>query len=138
MSTPDLVQSFYDCIWNAGQIDAIPRLLARDFTFRGSLGDQIRGHEAFADYVRSVRGSLTNYRCNILDCVHEETRVFAKMRFSGLHSGVFRGCPPTGLPVWWDGAALFRFESGVIAELWVLGDLLGLDHLLRQNEATGR
>src|SRR5215467_5254760 len=49
----------------------------------------------------------------------------------------FRGYEPTGKIVDWLGAALFRFENSVIAELWVLGDLAWLDALL-QAQATDR
>lgn len=55
------------------------------------------------------------------------------MRFSGTHVGDFRGYAPTGLPVHWEGAARFRFEDARIRELWVLGDLAGLDALLKSN-----
>ncbi len=58
------------------------------------------------------------------------------MRFGGIHVAPFRGYEPTGKPVHWLGAALFRFDSGCIAELWVLGDLAGLGAVLQQN-ATG-
>jgi predicted ester cyclase len=137
MSTPPLVKAFYERIWNAGDLGAIQGLLARAFVFRGSLGSEMVGHEAFGNYVRSVRGALGSYNCEILDCVEEGDRAFARMRFSGLHTGPFRGFQPTGKPVHWHGAALFRFEQGVITELWVLGDLAGLDQLLRQNQAAG-
>jgi predicted ester cyclase len=60
------------------------------------------------------------------------------MRFSGLHTGEFRGYSPTGLPVGWLGAALFRFEEDAIAELWVLGDLAGLDEILKTNQERRR
>ena len=50
-----------------------------------------------------------------------------------MHVGNFRGHQPSGLPVHWHGAALFRFEHGRIGELWVLGDLVGLDAMLRSN-----
>jgi predicted ester cyclase len=56
------------------------------------------------------------------------------MRFSGTHVGTFRGYPPSGKDVFWHGAALFRFEGNRIAELWVLGDLAGLDAMLQKNE----
>jgi steroid delta-isomerase-like uncharacterized protein len=136
MSTPTLVQSFYDRIWNAGDLDAVPELLAEGFSFRGSLGVELRGREAFKDYVRSVRGALGNFRCEILDCVAERGRAAAKMRFSGLHTAPFRGYPPTGRPVQWLGAAFFRFHAGVIAEAWVLGDLSSLDAVLKSNRAA--
>jgi hypothetical protein len=35
--------------------------------------------------------------------------------------------------VHWHGAALFRFEDDRIGELWVLGDLAGLNAMLRSN-----
>jgi hypothetical protein len=34
----------------------------------------------------------------------------------------------------WLGAALFRLEPSTIRELWVLGDLAGLDALLKKNQ----
>lgn len=134
MSVPKLVQQFYERIWNRGDLDAVVDLLHEDFLFRGSLGSERRGREGFTDYVRSVRGALSDYRCEILDCVTQDDRAFAKMRFSGVHTSEFRSHPPTGLPVHWLGAALFRFSENLIAELWVLGDLAGLDTLLKKNQ----
>lgn len=136
MSTPKLVQDFYERIWNAGDLEAVSALLSDDFTFRGSLGSEWRGRDGFAEYVRSVRCALSNYRCEIQECVTEDNRAFAKMRFSGVHKGEFLGYLPTGLPVHWFGAALFRFAGDAIAEIWVLGDLAGLEALLKKNEES--
>ena len=136
MSTPRLVAAFYDRIWNQGDLEASNQILGDDFSFRGSLGPESRGRAAFNDYVRAVRGALSAYRCDILDCVAEGDRAFAKMRFSGVHTGVFRNHLPTGKALEWLGAALFRFRDGVITELWVLGDLAGLDEVLRKNSIS--
>lgn len=132
-----LVRAFYERIWNAGELEAARELLAADFAFRGSLGPTTRGREAFCEYVRSVRSALADYRCEILDCVTEDQKAFAKMRFCGVHVGNFRGHAPTGRPVQWLGAALFRCANGLIAELWVLGDLASLDETLQQNARGG-
>ena len=133
MNTLELVQIFYDRIWNAGDTAATEELLTADFRFRGSLGPEMRGRDAFCDYVRAVRSALQGYRCDILECVREGPKAFAKMRFSGIHVGAFRGFPPTGKPVEWLGAALFRTQESRIAELWVLGDLISLDAILKSN-----
>jgi predicted ester cyclase len=133
MSTPSLVIDFYQRIWNAGNQAAAAELLSEDFLFRGSLGAELRGQTAFWDYVCEVRSALGDYRCDILQCVSEGHHAFAKMKFSGLHIGDFRGHRPSGLPVYWHGAALFRLAHGRIGELWVLGDLVGLDAILRLN-----
>ncbi|MFN7979358.1 MAG: ester cyclase [Vicinamibacterales bacterium] len=136
MSTPALVDAFYARIWNDGDVAAAEELLADTFVFRGSLGAELRGRDQFLDYVRMVRSALDGYRCDIRECVSEDDRAFARMRFSGRHVGVFRGFAPTHQPVEWAGAALFRFERDRIAELWVLGDLAGLDAMLRANQAA--
>ena len=133
MSTPNLVESFYERIWNTGDLAAVSDLLTNDFSFRGSLGSEMRGHEKFMEYVRSVRAALADYRCEVLECVAEGDQAFAKMRFSRQHVASFRGYQPTGKPVHWLGAALFRFERQHIGELWVLGDLAGLDAVLKNN-----
>ena len=132
MSTPPLVRAFYERIWNAGDLEAAEGLLASGLSFRGSLGAELRGRDAFLDYVRSVRSALSDYRCEIVDCVAEGDRAFARMRFSGRHTAPFRGFAPTGREVSWAGAALFRFAGEVIAEIWVLGDLARLDTLLAE------
>jgi len=135
MSTHPLVESFYSRIWNAGG-EHVEDLLSRDFTFRGSLGTEARGHQEFLAYVRSVRGSLADYHCEILQCVTELPRAFAQMLFSGVHVAPFRGFSATGRPVAWHGAALFTFRDDLISELWVLGDLAGLDQVLKANATS--
>lgn len=137
MRVSELVESFYADVWNRGDLGAIPALLREDFTFRGSLGAERRGHAGLAEYVRQVRGALSGYRCEILDLVAEEPRAFARMRFSGLHVGPFLDFPPTGQRVEWAGAALFtKGDDGRLADLWVLGDVAGLRALL-QAQAGG-
>jgi predicted ester cyclase len=133
MTTPNLVRDFYERIWNAGSHSAVDEILSDSFVFRGSLGAETRGRARFWDYVCGVRSALDNYRCDILECVSEGPLAFAKMRFGGVHVADFRGYRPSGLPVHWSGAALFRLEDGRIAELWVLGDLAGLDAMLSSN-----
>jgi len=138
VSTPSIVRAFYERIWNDGDLSAIPELLAEKFVFRSSLGSEMLGHKAFEDYVCSVRGSLSNYHCEVLDCVAEGNRAFAKMRFSGVHTDVFRDYQPTSKLVHWLGTALFHIDRGVISEIWVLGDLAGLEQVLQNNKGTLR
>jgi len=138
MSTPKLVEDFYERVWNDGNLDAAAELLTPEFSFRGSLGNEMRGREPFNSYVRSVRAALADYHCEILSCVAEANHAFAKMCFSGRHVAAFRGYEPTGKIIRWLGAALFRFEDSMIAELWVLGDLASLDALLQAQAADCR
>ena len=128
-----VVQKFYADIWNKHDKSAIPSLLDSDFTFRGSLGQSKTGHSEFADYVDFVHHALGAYQCDILDLVAEDNQCFARMRFSGTHRGDFFGFKPTGKKVEWAGAALFTFRDGLVANLWVLGDVHGLLQQLEDN-----
>jgi steroid delta-isomerase-like uncharacterized protein len=137
MNVKALVASFYADIWNRGDLSIVPVLLREDFTFRGSLGAERRGHAGFAAYVQMVRAALSDYRCEILDLVAEDRRAFARMRFSGTHVGEFLGFPPTLKPVAWMGAALFTVgDDGRISDLWVLGDMQALTAQLRASAGS--
>ncbi|MBI3050672.1 MAG: ester cyclase [Acidobacteria bacterium] len=136
MSVPELVRQFYDRIWERGELEAASELVSEDFTFRGALGTEVRGRAAFLEYVRTVRATVGDYRAEILACVTEGDAAFAKMRFSGIHVGPLRGYAPTGRRIEWLAAALFRFDRHVIVELWVLGDLAGLDAMLAANSRS--
>ncbi len=124
MTPGSLVRAFYADVWEAGRLDRIAVLMDPEVTFRGSLGPVLRGHDAFAGYVRQVRGALAGYRCEILALVEAEAGAAARMRFSGEHTGApLLGVPPTGRHVAWEGAAFFDCPQGRIRDLWVLGDL---------------
>lgn len=135
MTVPTPVRVFYDVLWNTGALQLASELLSDHFRFRGSLGSELTGREAFLTYVQNVRSALAEYRCEILACVTEGDQAFAKMCFSGRHVAEFRGYAPTGRVVSWLGAAHFRFDGAKIAELWVLGDLAGLEAMLTANQA---
>ena len=119
----DQVRKFYEVLWDAHDRDAMPSVLHEDFTFRGSLGWQKRGHDGFAEYVDMVHAALGDYRCRIEALVEEGDKVCAKMRFTGIHRADFMGYAPTGKPVSWQGCAWFTFAGERIADVWVLGDL---------------
>jgi len=134
MSTPPLVTAFYERIWNGGDLAGVSELLAPDLEFRGSLGAELRGREAFREYVTSTRTALSGYRCEILDCVSEGDRAFARLRFSGRHVGLLRGRAPSGKHVSWLAAALFQMRGPQISSVWVLGDMAALDTQLEANQ----
>ena len=127
------VRRFYKVLWDAHDRDAIPSVLHDDFNFRGSLGDEKRGHNGFTEYVDKIHSALGNYRCVIEVLVEERNKVFAKMSFGGVHRGRFMGYAPSGKRLNWSGCALFTFRGEKVSDLWVLGDLKGLEDQLKRN-----
>ncbi len=127
------VKKFYRVLWDAHNKGEIPSVLHEDFTFRGSLGQEKRGHAGFAEYVDMVHEALGEYRCIIEELVSESDKVFARMTFTGIHKGEFLGYSPTQQRVSWSGCALFTFRGDKVADLWVLGDLKSLEKQLEEN-----
>jgi steroid delta-isomerase-like uncharacterized protein len=129
------VRRFYKELWDAHNKEAIPSILHEDFSFRGSLGQEKRGHGGFSEYVDEVHQALGDYKCIMEEIVSEGDKVFAKMLFTGIHRDRFLGYPPTGKRVSWNGCALFTFKDDLISDVWVLGDLKSLEQQLSQNAA---
>lgn len=128
-----LVKDFYHLLWNTKEKTAMPRLLDDQFKFRGSLGQEAIGHEGFWAYVERVHSALGNYHCEIELLLEENHQVFAKMLFSGVHRGELMGFAPSHKKVSWQGCAVFTVKNSLISELWVLGDLKGLERQLLDN-----
>jgi len=108
---------FYEVLWDAHDLGAMPSVLHENLSFRGSLGQEKRGHDGFAEYVDMLHTALSDYRSDIEALVEEGDRVFAKMVFSGIHVGEFLGYAPTGKRVSWHGCALFTFDGELIADV---------------------
>ncbi|GGI97531.1 ester cyclase [Neoroseomonas lacus] len=121
------IRAFYAELWEQGDLSRLPALMHEEVAFQGTFGQVMRGHDAFAAYVRSVRLAFSEYRCDVRDLLAQDDRVAARVGFSGRHeAGPFLDFPPTGRNLTWEGVGFFRLEAGRIRHLWVMGDMLGL------------
>ena len=135
MTTPpgirELVTRFYARLWDAWDDDAVDDVLAEDFAFRGSLGEQTTGRDGWRAYRDRVRGGAPDFANEIVELIvdhasGEEQRAAARLRYTGTHRGPLLGLPATGRRFRYDGAAFFRARAGRLVEAWVLGDLAAL------------
>jgi predicted ester cyclase len=122
----EVVRVFYKGLWDHADKSLIPKIFHQGFTFRGSLGPTLTGHDEFAGYVDYVTGSLGQYTTDILAMIEEGNRVSGKMRFHGFHRKEMFGVAPSGRHVWWTGMPIFTFEGAKVRDLYVLGDIHGL------------
>src|SRR4029079_5394688 len=118
----EMVRVFYKELWDHADKSLIPTI----FTFRGSLGPALIGHEQFAGYVDWVTGAFGQYTTDVLVLIEEGNRVCGKMRLHGFHRKVLVGVTPSGQHVWWTGVPIFTFEGTKVRDLFVLGDIHGL------------
>jgi predicted ester cyclase len=122
----ETVRVFYKEMWDRADKSLISKIFHADFTFRGSLGPTLVGHDQFAGYVDWVTGALGHYTTDILAMIEEGNRVSGKMRFHGYHLKELFGVAPSGRHVWWIGMPIFTFEGSNVRDLYVLGDIHGL------------
>jgi predicted ester cyclase len=119
----DLVRRFYDQVWNKADEGAARDILSANFRFHASLGPELRGPGGFIAYLRAVHAALGNFICTIDELIATQDRAAARMSFHGTHRGTLFGLASTGRDIRWSGAAFFKIDRGMIAELWVLGDV---------------
>lgn len=139
MTTPSpndrIIARYYQELWNRFGKSLIPELLEEGIRFRGSLGEEIVGHAAFAAYMDRVRVAFPDFTNTVETILSDGERSFARLTYRGTQLGPLFGIEPTGRRVAYAGAALFHFRAGRIAELWVLGDVHGL--LSQIGDASG-
>jgi predicted ester cyclase len=117
-----VIRRFYDRLWNRWELDLADEIVARDVRFRGSLGTELTGVEAFKGYVRDVQAAFPDWHNRIDELITAGDRVVARLTWSGTHEGELLGLAPTGRFVTYVGAAIFRLEDALIEEGWVVGD----------------
>jgi steroid delta-isomerase-like uncharacterized protein len=121
-----LVRRFYADVWNRWDDAALDDLLAEDFAFRGSLGDEVLGRDGFRGYRDKVRAGFPDFHNEVVELVTEGDRAAARLRYSGHHRGAILGVAASGALVSYDGAAFFTAAGGRLRRAWVLGDVEGL------------
>jgi predicted ester cyclase len=121
-----LVHRFYDELWNAWDDDAVPDVLHPELRFRGSLGEETSGLAEWRTYRDGVRRAAPDFHNEVVDLVADGDRAAARLVWSGTHAGPLLGIGATGRSFRYPGAAFFAALDGLLADVWVLGDLAAL------------
>lgn len=127
----DLVRVFYEVLWNSWDDGAIEEVLAPDFLFRGSLGEETKGRWGWRQYRDTIRAGAADFHNEIVDLIAQERRAAARLSYTGTHTGPLLGLGPTGRRFEYQGAAFFTASSDTLTSAWVVGDLDGLREQLR-------
>jgi steroid delta-isomerase-like uncharacterized protein len=122
----DIVRRFFDEMWNPWNFAKVDEILAPEIVFKGTLGDELTGRDAFRTYMRKVHSAFPDFHNAIIEITAEDDRVVARTFYCGTHRGEIFGLAPTGKQIRYAGAAFFRIKAGQVVEGWALGDLRGL------------
>ncbi len=78
--------------------------------------------QEYADGLFEVHRAFPDYRWEIQRTVFEHPWLAVHFRDVGTHLGPWRAVAPTGRTVTTDEFAMYRFEDGRMAEVWVTAD----------------
>lgn len=131
MTIDRLIGRFYADLWNRWDDAAVEEVLAGDFSFRGSMGDETRGRDGWRGYRDAIRAGSRDFHNEVTDLVASGNRAAARLRYTGHHTGPLAGLAATGRRFEYSGAAFFTSRDGRLTAAWVLGDLDGLRRQLR-------
>jgi predicted ester cyclase len=117
------VRRFYEDAWNRWDDSQVDELLADDFEFRGSLGDEVRGRAGWRGYRDKVRAAVPDFHNEIVDLVTSSDRAAVRLWCTGHHRGLLLGREGRGASIGYAAAGFFRVADGRLVNAWVLGDL---------------
>lgn len=133
LTISELVEVFYDRLWNCWDDAVVDECLDDDFRFRGSLGQETTGRQAWRGYRDMIRAGAPDFYNEVVSLVAEADQAAVRLRYSGTHLGTMLDLPASGRRFVYDGAAFFTAEHGRLTTAWVLGDIDSLRRQLSTN-----
>lgn len=130
MQTPEtntrLVLALYQDLFTEWKFEAIERYFDPQFTSSEMPASLPRGPTGVRHFYQELRAAFPDLRYIVEDTVAEADKVVVRWRWSGHHTGPFRGLAPTGSEVKMPGIAIYQLASGKAVRRWVCGDTLSL------------
>ena len=118
-----IVESYYENLWNKQDKTYIDKLFDDNIVFRGSLGIETRGKEGFTEYFDMITTAIPNLYHGIEVLIVEDNQVAVRAVYNGTHKGKLFEFEATNNRIKYNGASFFKIENEKIVEIWVLGDL---------------
>jgi steroid delta-isomerase-like uncharacterized protein len=123
-SSAELIGRWVEIV-NSGSLDALGEVWAPGCVVHAGGGiPDVHGLGALKQVLVLYRAALPDLTVTADDIVTEGDRVAARFTTRGTHTGEFLGIAGTGKPVVMGGFGIFRIVDGLLAEEWLLDDLV--------------
>ena len=83
---------------------------------------QMQGLEEFKQYYSRLYKGFPDWHETIRDIIAEGNKVWARLTFTGTHTGEYRGIAPNGKRHSVVGVNIYRIVDGKIVEAWIVED----------------
>ena len=135
-SNAEVVQRWFQQVWNEGRIETVEELLAPDAVIHG-LGEQglaVRGPQPFLRFFLTMRSAFPDMRVKIEQVISEGEWFACRFSASMTYTGEGLGFPANGKKAKIEGMAMGKIVAGKIMEAWnvwdqraLLAQLVGAD-----------
>jgi predicted SnoaL-like aldol condensation-catalyzing enzyme len=122
----ETVEAFFDDLVNEQDLEAANDLIAPDFVWNTPFAPP--GRDGFVAFYPAIFEAFPDVQRAPELIVSDNDLVFVLNRITGTHLGgeALYGIPPSGNPIDYQSADIFRLDDGVIVELWDVADYLTL------------
>lgn len=104
--------------FNAGNIDIIDELIARDFYNYSPPAGEETAPEVLKQLAGDLKNAIPDLKLEVSDFVDESDTISFDMNISGTHSNVLWGAPGSGKSSSWSSRVTSRFSNGKFAFYW--------------------
>jgi steroid delta-isomerase-like uncharacterized protein len=119
----EIVRKFFDEVVNKRDYSKADEFMAEDFNSRFG-NPTVSGKEAHMQHYRYLHSLSSDLHLEINDMVAEENKVVVFCTWSGTHTGVLDGHPPTSKPFTLDMVGLWELRDRKLVKGRMSGNLL--------------
>lgn len=120
-------KQFLEDLFNAGKFDDISTIVTPEFIMHWPLLPRpIRGIEGLKHFAETIRAGFPDLHYRIEHEMGDQGMAALRWWMKGTHQGEFMGFAPTQKVVEYQGVSIFQLEGGLIKEVWVNENALGL------------
>jgi steroid delta-isomerase-like uncharacterized protein len=87
--------------------------------------EPMRGREAFEELHATLHAAFPDIHFELQDIVGEGGRLACRWIVSGTHEGEYFGFPATGRKMTTEEGIFYRFEDGLLREIWLMPNVIG-------------
>ena len=112
MRSTEIVNAFWDDVWNAHAPDAVDRFVADDVVIEAG-GQEISGKDDVKNWVKEFLDHVNDLHVETLETFENEdgSRVTSRWVLTGTNNGIL-GTDPNGKPIAMTGTAVWTVDDG--------------------------
>lgn len=131
----ETVKSFYETVFQSGDIDAASLMMADDFIDHAPWPGHPATREGFQAGTAEMRAAFPDLKIEPLKLLEEDDKVAAVVRVSGTQHGEFMGNKASGRAFAIEGVDILRVQDGKLREHWGVLDTAQMLAQLRLSPA---